>query len=128
MSRFDPFNPTTWREDPTDFVVPPHEQDASMRNIVQQSEEVGLALSDDVQREALRQLRREQEDALMRQVTQGQEALSDVLRALDDAETALGLTDEEISDELHRRDPIWWAAIQEARRVYRKYLGEEEQA
>jgi len=125
---FDPLDHTTWYDDPEDFTIPPH-KDAHIPNVVRQSEEADGALSDidpGVQREALKQLRREQGNTGMEQVTQGQEALSDALQALDDSEAALRLTDEEITDELHRRDPIWWAAIEEARRVYRKYLGKED--
>ena len=124
---FDPLDHTTWYDDPEDFTIPLH-KDAHIPNVVRQSEEADGALSDidpGVQREALKQLRREQGNTGMQQVVQGQEALSDALRALDDAEAALRLTDEEITDELHRRDPSWWAMIQEARRTMRKYLDEE---
>jgi len=117
MMGFDPLDLMTWRDDPEDFIVPPHKDAHLSRQLSD--------IDPGVQREALKQLRQAQGNTGMEQVAQGQEALSDALQALDDAETALRLTDEEITEELHRRDPSWWAAIQEARRTMRKYMDEE---
>jgi len=109
---FDPFDPTTWREDPDNFIVPKHEFESILQVAEADAEEQaqaraftqdepagtpvpefgGPGFKEGVQREALRQIR------------QGMENLDNAVQALQDAEEALA--DEDVAEAVRQRDPI----------------------
>lgn len=103
---FDPLNPATWQDDPDDFIVPKHELGTLLDVAEADAEEQAQArafggpdFEDGVQREALRQM------------DSGREALWRAYQALKDAEEALGMTDDEITEELHRRAGDDWERL-----------------
>jgi len=102
---FDPYDHTTWWDDPDDFVVPPHELDSVVATAQADAEEAAQARAfygspayeDGVQREALSQMKRQQ----------GYEPLIEAIQALIDSQEALLMTVEDMAEEMHRRDGDW---------------------
>jgi len=65
---FDPFDPTTWREDPDDFVVPTHELGSTITIAEADAADAlvpefgGPAFKEEVQDEAFRQIHKSREN------------------------------------------------------------------
>lgn len=117
---FDPFDPTTWHDDPEDFVVPAHEAEsvALAQHLTTQADAdeeaqvrafLGIDrwdMSEDDKQECIRQVmegRKAIRDALER-LTDAEAALDGLDdRAKKDSEDAMNMTDDDVAEEMRRR-------------------------
>jgi len=93
---FDPLDPTTWHDDPLDFIVPPHVVAADMAlaehlHTSDTDEEAQVRAFLGLDRWGISE---EQKAEAMRQVMASRQAIHDALQSLSDAEAAMDEDDQ----------------------------------
>ena len=137
MTTFNPFDEKSWGSDMDNAVVPQRELEDDLRQLVFGKHPHSLEHSFDNPDfgESMRQLRREQENLRSGedQVENGGRNLLSALRRTPEELSELlierpqqVMSDREVSDRLHQRDPNWWSEIETARRDYGEFLTGDE--